>query len=54
MLKFFFKEVYTAIDGYDGLEKYEIYLPNIIMTDLKMPNMNGFELIQELMKKQNH
>lgn len=53
MLKFFFKEVYTAIDGYDGLEKYEIYLPNIIMTDLKMPNMNGFELIQELMKKQS-
>lgn len=51
MLKLFFKEVYTAIDGYDGLDKYENYLPDIIMTDLKMPNMGGFELIEELQKK---
>ncbi|MFA9238316.1 MAG: response regulator transcription factor [Candidatus Paceibacteria bacterium] len=51
MLKFFFKEVYTAIDGYDGLDKYENYLPDIIMTDLKMPNMGGFELIKELEKR---
>lgn len=48
MLKFFFKNVYTAINGYDGLEQYENYLPDIIMTDLKMPHMDGFELIQEL------
>lgn len=51
MLKFFFKEVYIAVDGYDGLDKYENYLPDIIMTDLKMPNMGGFELIKELEKR---
>ena len=51
MLKFFFKEVYIAIDGYDGFDKYENYLPDIIMTDLKMPNMSGFELIKELQKR---
>ena len=51
MLKFFFKEVYVAIDGYDGLDKYENYLPDIIMTDLKMPNMGGFELLSELKKR---
>ena len=51
MLKFFFKEVYIAVDGYDGLDKYENYLPDIIITDLKMPNMDGFELIQELQKR---
>lgn len=51
MLKFFFKDVYTAIDGYDGIDKYEEHLPNIIMTDLKMPNMGGFELIEELRKR---
>ncbi len=50
MLKFFFKDVYTAIDGYDGLDKYEIYLPDIVMTDLKMPNMGGFELLDEIKK----
>jgi DNA-binding response OmpR family regulator len=51
MLKFFFKEVHTAIDGYDGLDKYEQYLPDIVMTDLKMPNMSGFELLEELIKR---
>ncbi len=53
MLKFFFKDVYTAIDGYDGLDKYEHYLPDIVITDLKMPNMDGFELIEELTKRQS-
>lgn len=53
MLKFFFKEVYTACDGYDGLDKYEVNRPDIIMTDLKMPNMTGFELLDELIKRQS-
>jgi len=51
MLKFFFKEVYTAIDGFDGVDKYEEHLPDIVMTDLKMPVMNGFEFIKELKKR---
>lgn len=51
MLKFFFKEVYIANDGYDGLDKYEEHLPDIVMTDLKMPNMGGFELLDELIKR---
>jgi DNA-binding response OmpR family regulator len=51
MLRFFFKHVYTANDGYDGLESYERHLPDIIMTDLKMPFMGGFELLNELKKR---
>jgi|TARA_B100001063_G_scaffold175143_1_gene164121 two-component system, OmpR family, response regulator VanR len=51
MLKFFFKEVYTAMDGYEAIDKYEEHLPDIVMTDLKMPNMTGFELIEELKKR---
>lgn len=51
MLKCFFKEVYIAIDGFDAIDKYEENLPDIVMTDLKMPNMNGFELIDELKKR---
>lgn len=50
-LKFFFKEVFTAIDGYDGLDKFQKHLPDFLITDLKMPNMNGFELILELKKR---
>ena len=53
MLKFFFKEVYIAIDGYDGIDKYENNLPDIVMTDLKMPNMGGFELISELKNRKS-
>jgi len=51
MLRYFFKEVYTACDGYEAIDKYEDYLPDIIMTDLKMPVMSGFELIEELKKR---
>lgn len=54
MLRFFFKEVYTAFDGYDGLDKFELYQPDIVMTDLKMPEMGGFELIEEIRKKSNN
>lgn len=51
MLKFFFKDVYSAIDGYDGLDQYEKYIPDVVMTDLKMPNMSGFDLIEEFQKR---
>ena len=51
MLRYFFKDVFTANDGYDGLESYERHLPDIIMTDLKMPFMGGFELLDELKKR---
>lgn len=54
MLRFFFKEVYTAFDGYDGLDKFELYKPDIVMTDLKMPEMGGFELIEEIRKKSDN
>jgi DNA-binding response OmpR family regulator len=45
MLKFFFKEVYTAIDGYDGLDKYENYLPDIIMTELEKRACSSYTII---------
>lgn len=51
MLRFFFKKVYVANDGYEGLESYERHLPDIVMTDLKMPFMGGFELLDELKKR---
>lgn len=50
-LKFFFKEVYTAEDGLDGLDQYEKYLPDIVMSDLKMPHMDGLELIKLLLER---
>lgn len=37
-------EVTTAIDGQDGLSKIEAEYFDIIVTDIEMPNLNGFEL----------
>jgi len=45
-----FIHVETASDGREGLKKYRINRPDIVITDIGMPNMNGLELIQEIKK----
>lgn len=37
-----------ASDGAEGYEKYCEHLPNIIVTDIEMPNMNGLELCRKI------
>jgi chemosensory pili system protein ChpA (sensor histidine kinase/response regulator) len=41
-------EVQTAIDGLDAIEKIEAQKPDIILSDLEMPRMNGIELTRYL------
>jgi DNA-binding NtrC family response regulator len=38
----------TAEDGVEGLEKVASWLPSIVVTDLKMPRMDGLGLLQEI------
>lgn len=38
----------TARDGLDGLEKVATWSPGIVVTDFKMPRMDGMELLQRL------
>ena len=38
----------TARDGLDGLEKVATWSPGIVITDLKMPRMDGMELLQRI------
>ena len=38
----------TAKDGLEGLEKVATWSPGIVLTDLKMPRMDGMELLQRL------
>jgi DNA-binding NtrC family response regulator len=41
-------ETETACDGVEGLERTESWRPGIIITDLKMPRMDGMELLEHL------
>ncbi len=38
--------VIYAADGKEALEQVELHIPDLILTDLQMPEMNGLELVQ--------
>ena len=49
------KEVFVANDGVEGLALYKKIHPNIVLSDIVMPHMNGIEMsekIKELNPKQ--
>jgi two-component system cell cycle response regulator DivK len=39
-------EVSVASDGVEGVEKTRAWLPDLILMDLRMPRMDGFEAIK--------
>lgn len=39
-------EVCTARNGKEGIAQVELEIPDLIVTDLKMPEMNGLELVE--------
>ena len=41
-------EVRVAEDGYRGLEIFEEFKPEIVLTDIKMPGLDGIEVLQRL------
>jgi len=44
-------EVLTAGDGFEALAAMRCGIPDLIITDLKMPNMSGFELLGIVRKR---
>ncbi|MBC8277105.1 MAG: response regulator [FCB group bacterium] len=45
-------EVKTAVNGKEGIPVFKEYRPDIVITDILMPEMDGIEMIGELRKIQ--
>jgi CheY-like chemotaxis protein len=43
--------VRVAVDGLDAIEKLRVGLPDLIISDLNMPRMSGFELLGVVRKR---
>ena len=46
-------QVVTAFDGREALEKVESEQPDLVVLDVMMPYMDGFEVLQTLRKNQS-
>ncbi len=42
------REVYAAGNGKTGLELYHLHSPDLVITDIRMPVMNGLEMAREI------
>ena len=43
-------EVHLAEDGLDGLEALKVLKPDVIITDINMPRLDGFGFVDEVRK----
>ena len=42
--------IVEAKDGYEGLKMYLKYKPDVILLDLKMPKLDGFKVLEAIVK----
>ena len=50
LLELYVDEVFIADNGKEGLEKYNECFPDIIITDIQMPEMTGLDMVAEIRK----
>jgi DNA-binding NtrC family response regulator len=43
--------VETAADGFKALAKFDDFAPDVVVTDLKMPGLNGIELMHKVRER---
>jgi DNA-binding response OmpR family regulator len=41
-------EVHTAFDGIEGLQRFESLVPDIVLLDIGMPQLDGYELARRI------
>lgn len=46
-----FYTVYEAVNGREGLELFNRHQPDVVILNLRMPEMNGHEVLQEISMK---
>jgi DNA-binding NtrC family response regulator len=44
-------EVRIAFNGEEALQEFESFHPDLVISDIRMPNMSGFELANAIRKK---
>lgn len=44
-------QVFAAEDGEEGLRLYNEYLPEIVITDLRLPKIEGMEILKSILEK---
>lgn len=47
-------EVHIALTGTSGLELVELHEPQVVLVDLKLPGMDGDELLQHIRRTRPH
>lgn len=50
-LENYFDYIYAASDAFEGLKLYREHHPEIIITDIQMPKLNGLEFIKQIRKE---
>lgn len=53
-IKPYCENYYEAKDGLEGLELFKKHQIDIVITDIHMPSLNGFEMIKEILKLKPH
>ena len=48
VIELFCENLYLADDGVQGLEQYKNYNPDIVISDIKMPFMDGITMAKKI------